>query len=170
MKNYFIAAALLVSTMGTAQQRDTAQAPGARAGMAGMPSMAGLGGARQAPKAFKDVITSKAISQKGLFTVHKVEDKYYFEIPNSLMGRQILAVTRYVKVPAVGGGLLYVAEAQVFHAEFYGGLELPFRLWDQRMRIGAYRVFTDQGNPDIPGFRLKLGVDFYDSYRGSWNY
>jgi hypothetical protein len=72
--------------------------------MAGMPSMAGLGGARQAPKAFKDVITSKAISQKGLFTVHKVEDKYYFEIPNSLMGRQILAVTRYVKVPAVGGG------------------------------------------------------------------
>ena len=73
-------------------------------------------------------------------------------------------------VPAVGGGLLYVAEAQLFHAEFYGGLELPFRLWDQRMRIGAYRVWTDQGSPEIPGFRLKMGLDFYDSYRGRWNY
>jgi len=75
MKNYFIAAALLVSTMGTAQQRDTAQAPGARAGMPSMAGMAGMAGARQAPKAFKDVITSKAVSQKGLFTVHKVSQK-----------------------------------------------------------------------------------------------
>lgn len=104
MKNYFIAAALLVTTMGIAQQRDSTQAPGARAGMPSMAGMPGMGGGRQAPKAFKDVITSKAVSQKGLFTVHKVEDKYYFEIPNSLMGREILAVTRYIKVPAVGGG------------------------------------------------------------------
>lgn len=73
-------------------------------------------------------------------------------------------------VPVVGGGMLYVAEAKVFHAEVYGGLELPFRLWDQRMRVGAYRVWTDQGNPVIPGFRLKLGVDFYDSYQGRWSY
>ena len=75
MKNYFIAAALLVSTMGVAQQRDTTQAPGGRAGMpgmAGMAGMAGLGGARQAPKPYKEVITAKAVSQKGLFTVHKV--------------------------------------------------------------------------------------------------
>jgi len=66
--------------------------------------------------------------------------------------------------------MLYVAEAKVFHAEVYGGLELPIRLWDQRARIGAYRVWTDQGNPQIPGFRLKFGMDFYDSYRGRWNY
>jgi len=73
-------------------------------------------------------------------------------------------------VPVIGGGMLYVAEAKVFHAEVYGGLELPMRLWDQRMRVGAYRIWTDQGNPQVPGFRLKLGVDFYDSYRGRWNY
>ena len=94
MKNYFIAVALLVSTMGVAQQRDTTQAPGGRAGMPGMAGMAGMGAgaARQAPKAFKEVITAKAVSQKGLFTVHKVDDKFYFEIPNSLLGREILAV------------------------------------------------------------------------------
>lgn len=73
-------------------------------------------------------------------------------------------------VPAVGGGMLYVAEAKVFHAEVYTGLEVPFRLWDQRMRLGAYRVWTNRGNPEIPGFRLKFGLDFYDSYRGRWSY
>jgi len=53
-------------------------------------------------KAFGDIITSKAISRKGLFTVHKVEDKYYFEIPDSIFGREILVVTRYSKTPAGG--------------------------------------------------------------------
>jgi hypothetical protein len=52
------------------------------------------------PKPYKEVITDKAITKRGLFTVHKVEDKYYLEIPDSLMFREIMAVTRYVKVPA----------------------------------------------------------------------
>ncbi|PIM50360.1 zinc-dependent metalloprotease, partial [Roseateles chitinivorans] len=53
--------------------------------------------------AYKDVITNKAISQKGMITVHKVDDKYYFEVPNTILGREILAVTRYIKVPAIAG-------------------------------------------------------------------
>jgi hypothetical protein len=52
------------------------------------------------PKPYKEVITDKAVSKTGLFTVHRVEDKWYFEIPDSLMGREILAVTRYSKTPA----------------------------------------------------------------------
>ena len=51
------------------------------------------------PKPFKEVITEKAITQKGLFTVHKVEDKYFFEIPDSILNQEIMAVTRFVKVP-----------------------------------------------------------------------
>ena len=46
------------------------------------------------PKPYKEVITSKAISKPGLFTVHHVEDKWYFEIPDSLMGREFMAITR----------------------------------------------------------------------------
>jgi hypothetical protein len=56
------------------------------------------------PKPFKDVITDKAVTQKGLFSVHKVDDKYYFEIPDSVMMREIMAVTRFVKVPSNRGG------------------------------------------------------------------
>lgn len=60
------------------------------------------------PKPYKEVITDKAISKKGLFTIHKVDDKFYFEIPDSILHREILAVTRYAKVP--GGGRTYGGE------------------------------------------------------------
>ena len=70
---------------------------------AGNPAAAPANGApKSGPKPYKDVITDKAVSHKGLFTVHKVEDKWYFEIPDSIMGREILAVTRYSKTPAGG--------------------------------------------------------------------
>ena len=55
---------------------------------------------KSGPKPYKEVITDKAVSHKGLFTVHKIEDKWYFEIADSLMNREILTVTRYSKTPA----------------------------------------------------------------------
>ncbi len=61
-------------------------------------------GQKPGPKSYKEVITDKAVTQKGLFTVHKVEDKYYFEIADSVMNREIMAVTRFVRVPANRGG------------------------------------------------------------------
>ena len=55
------------------------------------------------PKPFKEVITDKAISSKGLVNVHKVEDKWFFEIPDSIFKREIMTVTRYSKTAAGGG-------------------------------------------------------------------
>jgi len=52
------------------------------------------------PKAYTDVITSKAVTDSGLFIVHRVEDKYYLEIPDSLFGRDILVVNRLSKAAA----------------------------------------------------------------------
>ena len=45
-------------------------------------------------KPFSKVITKDAKSDEGLFTVHKVDDKYYFEIPDSLLEREVLLVSR----------------------------------------------------------------------------
>ncbi len=62
------------------------------------------------PKPYKEVITSKAVSDRGLFWVHKIEDKYFFEIPDSLFGREILIVNRISKSAAanrIGGSLGY---------------------------------------------------------------
>jgi Domain of unknown function (DUF5117)/Domain of unknown function (DUF5118) len=55
------------------------------------------------PKPYKEVITDKAKTSKGLFTVHKVEDKFYFEIADSLMGREIMTVTRISKTGTIPG-------------------------------------------------------------------
>ncbi len=45
-------------------------------------------------KKYEEVITSDAVSDPGLFTVHKVDEKYYFEIADSLLNREILNVSR----------------------------------------------------------------------------
>jgi hypothetical protein len=50
-------------------------------------------------KPYTEIITSKAVSKPGLFTVHKVDEKYYFEIPDNLLQKELLATTRLVKVP-----------------------------------------------------------------------
>ena len=62
----------------------------------------GAGGGAQPPKPYHEVITEKAITHPGLFTVHRVEDKWYFEIPDSIFGRDILVSTRYDRTSAGG--------------------------------------------------------------------
>jgi len=59
--------------------------------------------AKKEPKPYKKVIDSTAITQKGLIDVHKVSDKYLFEISNALIGKEIMTTTRYSKTPAGGG-------------------------------------------------------------------
>ena len=49
------------------------------------------------PKPYKEIITDKAVTKKGLFTIHKVEDKYYAELPVKLLGRDILVINRVSK-------------------------------------------------------------------------
>jgi hypothetical protein len=49
-------------------------------------------------KTYEEIITKDAITDNGLFKVHKVKDKYYYEISDSLLGRDMLMVTRIVKM------------------------------------------------------------------------
>nr|WP_111669132.1 zinc-dependent metalloprotease [Algoriphagus litoralis] len=49
------------------------------------------------PKPYKEVITAKAKTKEGLFKVHQIEDKYFYEIPDSLLGRDMLMVVRIAK-------------------------------------------------------------------------
>ena len=57
-------------------------------------------------KPYREVITKKAISDEGLFTVHKVGSKSYFELPNDLLEKEILITSRiagFVKNLNFGG-------------------------------------------------------------------
>jgi len=58
-------------------------------------------------KTFEDIIGKEAKSDEGLFTVHEVEDKFYYEIPDSLLNKEMLMVTRIAKTAnglGFGGG------------------------------------------------------------------
>ena len=68
-----------------------APAPG-RPGAPGAP-----GAPANGPKPYKEVITAKAKTKVGLFKVHQVEDKYFYEIADSLLGRDMLMVVRIAK-------------------------------------------------------------------------
>ncbi len=46
-----------------------------------------------------DEITKKAKSRDGMFTIHQVEGDWYFELPDTLMGRDLLIVNKVSGVP-----------------------------------------------------------------------
>jgi hypothetical protein len=58
-------------------------------------------GRNNKPRPYKDVITSHAISRDGLFKIHKIDDRYFFEIPDSIFNRDILIVNRILKGPSL---------------------------------------------------------------------
>ena len=97
-------AALIVTTISPAlAQRRRSQPTPADTSKPRAPFPGGFGMPKQGPKPYKEVITDKAITQTGLFTVHKVDDKWYFEIPDSLLSQEFMAITRFSKTAAGGG-------------------------------------------------------------------
>lgn len=83
------AGAPTAGTKAGTQAAAPAQGPGGQGGP-GAP-------ARTGPKPYKEVITDKAKSDSGLFVVHQVGDKWYYEIPKAMLGRDMLLVTRIAK-------------------------------------------------------------------------
>lgn len=57
-------------------------------------------GKKEGIKKFSDVIPAKTKVDSGLFKTYKVEGKYYYEIPDSMLNREMLVVTRLAKTPA----------------------------------------------------------------------
>lgn len=48
-------------------------------------------------KPYAEVITAEAETDTGLFDVHRIGDKLYYEVPDSLLGREMLTVTRIAR-------------------------------------------------------------------------
>jgi hypothetical protein len=101
-KSFFlvIAAGLSLSVLAQDKKSDS-KTPGG-------PGGAGAASAKSEPKPYGEIITEKAKTSKGFLTVQKVEDKYYFEIPSQILGRDILVVNRVsqssIESPKAFGG------------------------------------------------------------------
>ncbi|MEO8621729.1 MAG: zinc-dependent metalloprotease [bacterium] len=59
---------------------------------------------RRAPRPYAQVITSRAHTEHGAITAHKVDDRYFLEVADSIIGRDWLLVSRLSGVPAGSGG------------------------------------------------------------------
>jgi len=91
---------------------------------------------------FEQVIPKGATVTRGLFNCYKFKDKYYFEIPDSLLEREMLIVTRMVKAPH---GL-----TQLMHQ--YGGEQLNQQVW-------KWSRHGDQIFIKVPGYAVQGGVN-----------
>jgi hypothetical protein len=78
-----------------AQDPDSTNRPGA-------PGAAGRGGG--APRPYNRVITEEARSRSGLFKVHRVGERLFFEIPRRELNRDQLLIGRYARAAAPEGG------------------------------------------------------------------
>ncbi|WP_316802336.1 zinc-dependent metalloprotease [Pedobacter nototheniae] len=103
-------------------------------------------------KPYSEVITAKARTTNGLFKTHKVDDKWYFEIPDSMLNREMLVVTRLAKSP-VG---VKVGNQQ------YGGEELNEQVWKWERR--GKQVYIR-----VPSYATKADAnsDMYQSVQNS---
>ncbi len=71
---------------------------------------------RTGPRPFRQVVPATARVDSGLFTIHRTDDKLFFQIPDSLLGREMLLVSRIARVPSNLGGFIpagYSAQEQV---------------------------------------------------------
>jgi hypothetical protein len=108
--------------------------------LTGMPTPP-AGASKSTVKPYEEVITKKAKTSKGLFIVHKLDDRFYFELPDSLLGREMLASTRFVRTPTGAGYGGEQINRQILRFE-KGGVEKVF------MRAVAYiNVSADSTAP-----------------------
>ncbi|PYE80773.1 uncharacterized protein DUF5118 [Winogradskyella epiphytica] len=102
IKLVFVASAFLAFSCSTVQNAGKSKKDATE-----MAQNSGKKPGKNDPKPYGKVITKDAKSDQGLFTVHALDDKYYYEIPDSLFNREMLMVTRIAKTASglgFGGG------------------------------------------------------------------
>jgi hypothetical protein len=65
---------------------------------------------------YEKLMKKGGVTTDGLFRVRHIEDKYYFEVPDSMMGRMLLCVTRFTAVPQQMGQF---AGEEITHCTVY---------------------------------------------------
>ncbi|MDF2770928.1 MAG: hypothetical protein K0S86_421 [Geminicoccaceae bacterium] len=84
------------------QPAPAAQQPGAGPQQGGQQGQQGQQARR--PRPYAQVITNRAVTDSGGITTHRVDERYFFEVPDSLVRRDFLFVSRVAGVPAGIGG------------------------------------------------------------------
>ncbi|MBE9598627.1 zinc-dependent metalloprotease [Pedobacter sp. MC2016-24] len=111
---------------------------------------------------YEKLIPKTALSKEGMFDVKSTDNKWYFEIPDSLLNRYILAVTRYVAMPQGAGSFGgEKANEQTVYFEKGNGNKIFLRavvyrqdVKDEQQQISR-AVASSQVNPIVAAFDIK---------------
>jgi hypothetical protein len=115
---FFVSSGPAVAQTGPAPAQSV-EADAIRATIAGAGAGARKDTARPKIRAYKDVVPATAKTSRGFFSIHKVDDRWLAEIPDSLLGRDMLVVNRIIKdaggmtVSKVFGGAFSYAGTQI---------------------------------------------------------
>ncbi len=99
-------------------------------------------------RSYSDVITKEAVSQSGMFKVHRIEDRILFEIPPDLLGRELLWQSEIAELPQNAGYPGTAAGTRVFtftrrkNKLFLRNLDFSMRTAEE----GARKVAQDANN------------------------
>ncbi len=136
-----LAAALVIA--GTAVAQPTPPAPGGDqdppSGERPGPSGPGARDTSPEPKAYDKVITKEAVSDAGVFTVHRIKDKVFYEVPSAELGKEFLWVTQIARTTLGVGYGGQAAGRQVVRWERRGNRLL--------LRRVSYDVVADRSLP-----------------------
>lgn len=150
-----LSALLFASACSTAPEPKTAPSPqrsaqgqsGDTTRAGGDSSRAGGNGPAQ-PRPYNRVITRDAKTRRGMFAVHRVNDKLYFEIPKNELNKDMLLVGRFARAAA--------ANPRLPGGQFgnYGGDQFAERTlrWDRSgnriiLRSPSFAIVADSSNP-----------------------
>ena len=123
----------------------------------------------QAKKKKKVEVPKKEVrtpAKAGLFNVQHWKDKYYFQVPDSLLGRLFMVNTRYVSTPVAAG--LYggeLANSQVLYWEKRGKeLHLRANMYDTRVdSTDAIALAVRNASQDPIVYALKIDSTVTDT-------
>ena len=120
----------------TATPPRTAPAPSGGATGQAPAGAARPAGATSGPKPYKDVVTAKAVSDTGIFTVHRIDDKLLFEIPRREFDAEMMMIARAVESTMQDPG------------GFFGGGAQRLVRWERHgnaivLRSRSYRLQMD---------------------------
>lgn len=88
---------------------------------------------------YDQLIKKPGSVREGIFTVRHIEDKWYFEIPDSIIGRYLLAVTRFTGVPQSFGK---------FSGEAVNQQTIYFEQRDAKNLVLRAYVLSQEADPD----------------------
>jgi len=117
------------------------QEPDADEGGRGAAAGRGRGGRGQPPRPrpYDQVITDEARTDEGVFTVHRIEEQLYYEIPKAELGKDFLWVTQIKRTTAGAGAGGQAAGNRVVRWELLGDRVL--------LRLIDYSIVADPSRP-----------------------